>query len=122
MSQPWVVRWQWNTGYNGVDRFPTAERATRFCDEMLRRVDPPELDLVSLAAFHEPTGQRLGDYLNGDRELSAEEAAVRAHVASLPAMGEKTCGTCDGEGTIPIIQTGGKKTCSRCNGTGKEQT
>lgn len=109
-SDPWEVRFRWTTGYSGAERLPTAERAIIFCDEILKRIDPPTLD-VSLRVRNVETGETL-----------------RSVVPSIPdtimvprgEMPMATCGTCDGSGEIEIIQTGKKKKCSRCNGTGQE--
>jgi hypothetical protein len=117
---PWEVRWMWNTGYSGVDRFPTSDRVIRFSDEMFRRTDPPELEIVRFSVANESTGEMLGDFLRRQQSLTSPELARTLEVWHTSNMADKTCGTCNGSGEITIIQTGAKKKCTRCDGTGKE--
>lgn len=107
---PWEVRWRWNTGFKGTERLPNAERAIRFCDEILKRIDPPRYD-VRLRVRNVETGETLNSVLpNVPNRIVVPKG--RRNVA--------TCGTCDGSGEILIIQTGKTKKCTRCNGTGRE--
>lgn len=119
---PWEVRWQWNTGYSGVDRFPTSARVIIFCGEMFRRTSPPELEITRFSAVNQKTGETLGHYLRRQQNQTSADLAKTLVRWDTLNMGEKTCGTCDGSGKIVIIQTGKAKKCSRCNGTGKEST
>ena len=117
---PWEVRWMWNTGYSGVDSFPTSERAIRFCTEMFRRTNPPELEISRFSAANKETGETLGRFLGRQQNLAARELVSTLGVWDTSNMGKNTCGTCDGSGKIAIIQTGKTKKCTRCDGTGKE--
>jgi hypothetical protein len=118
---PWEVQWRWTTGLSGTDRFPSGDKALIFWDEMVRRTDPPFLE-VSVSARNVETGERLGDYVKRTRRPSSVE--LLSSSAARPWFGHTsdmaTCGTCGGTGQIPIIQTGKTKKCTRCNGTGKE--
>lgn len=107
---PWEVRYRWNTGYSGVERLATADRAITFCDEILKRIDPPRYD-VSLRVRNVETGEALP----GAGPPRPNPTATFRGGSSMA-----TCGTCDGSGEILIIQTGKTKTCTRCNGTGEE--
>ncbi|MFC6878396.1 MULTISPECIES: hypothetical protein [Actinomadura] len=94
-GRPWEVRYTWSTGLNGVERFPTSERALRFWSELLKRASPP----LSVTVTAENTDTH----------------------ETLPApLVAKNCGTCDGAGGWTDIKTDRWVTCSRCNGTGQE--
>jgi hypothetical protein len=42
-----------------VDHFRKPERALIFCEEMFRRVEQPEYDIVKLSVVNIETGERL---------------------------------------------------------------
>jgi hypothetical protein len=107
---PWEVRFKWTTGYEGVERLPTEDRAIRFCDEILKRIEPPRYD-VSLRVRNVETGATLRDVIPNPPDRV---------VIPRGGLSMATCGTCDGSGEIVIIQTGKTIPCSRCNGTGQE--
>jgi hypothetical protein len=112
---PWEVRFAWTDDeYLYTDRFHTPERATLFCQLLIERIDPPELELKTLRAVNIITGERL------PTGPMASQALAQALGLGDDDPMSKTCGTCNGSGEITIIQTGKTKTCSRCNGTGEE--
>jgi hypothetical protein len=119
-DKPWVIRWCFNTGYSGVDRFKNADRAVVFCDELFKRLDPPALEMASFSAKNEETGETLGTHLQRQPGLSTMASVVETGLGAVHGGDDETCGTCGGSGEIPVIQTGKTKKCSRCDGTGKE--
>ena len=108
---PWEVRWAWNTGHSGVDHFPKPERALIFCEEMFRRISPPEYDVVKLSVVNVATGERLSA-VTGKTYVPKERQPL--------APGMRYCATCEGTGEILIIKTGNTIDCSRCDATGQE--